>query len=439
MPPYPTAAQRCQTFPRWWGVAVMVRPAVATRDKTGNVVRGQDEDGLMTNEEIEDLFRAWQTAWANHDEVSVGSLYAENCVLESPAFGRLIGRSAIQKAFRDWWVAFPDATIDFGDSLIMGDRVAQTMTAQGTDTGGLLGQRPTGRPFRIFVIRLCALENRAIVNERRVYDVNGLLLQLANKSGVAAEAAVLYSAALARARLEHELNVAAEIQRALLPEGRYEGKGFELAAASRPCRAIGGDFLDYFDLPNTGFGFVLGDIAGKGPPAALLAARLQGMVASYASSVVTPAETVARVNQELVRRSVDSRFATLLYGVLTPDGRLTYCNAGHNPPFIVGRRGVRRLETGGLIIGAFKNIAFEEDTTQLDSGDVLVVFSDGVTEALNGDGIEFGEDRVLACINANRQAPAAVHLDSLIDAVRAFSVGAEQSDDLTALVLHYSG
>jgi sigma-B regulation protein RsbU (phosphoserine phosphatase) len=272
-----------------------------------------------------------------------------------------------------------------------------------------------------------------------VYDVNGLVLQLVNRSGVPAEAGEMYKAALARARLEHELEIAAEIQRALLPEGRHDGHGFDLAASSKPCRAIGGDFLDYFDLPNGALGFVLGDVAGKGPPAALLAARLQGMVAAYAQSVITPTATVTRVNQELVRRSVDSRFATLLYGVLTPDGRLTSCNAGHNPPFIVGRRGVRRLETGGLIIGAFKDVTFKEEIVELDSDDVLVVFSDGVTEALRADGIEFGEDRLLTCIDAHRGARAAVLLDSVIDAVRAFTVGAEQSDDLTALVLRYSG
>jgi phosphoserine phosphatase RsbU/P len=301
----------------------------------------------------------------------------------------------------------------------MGDRIAQTLTLHGTDTGGLFGQRPSGRPFRFFAVTLFTLENRQIVHERRVYDVNGLMWQLANKSGVAAEAAALYSSALARARLEHEVDVAAEIQRALLPEERHDGHGFELAASSRPCRAIGGDFLDYFDLPNGAFGFVLGDVAGKGPPAALLAARLQGMVAAFAHSVITPAETVTRVNEELVRRSVDSRFATLFYGVLSSDGRLTSCNAGHNPPFVVGRRGVRRLETGGLIIGAFKEVTFKEEIVELDSGDVLVVFSDGVTEALSADAIEFGEDRLLTCIDAHRGASAAVLLDSVIDAVRA--------------------
>jgi steroid delta-isomerase-like uncharacterized protein len=393
----------------------------------------------MTHEETEDFLRGWRTAWTSRDVAALGSCYAENCVIESPAFGRLIGRSAIVKAFRDWWAATPDFIVEYGESMVTADRMMQTATAHGTDTGGFFGHSPTGRPFRFFLVNLYTLENGQIVHERRVYDVNGLLLQLANKSGVAAEAAELYSAALSRARLEHELDIAAEIQRALLPEGQHEGPGFDLAASSKPCRAIGGDFLDYFDLPNARFGFVLGDVAGKGPPAALLAARLQGMVASYADSVVTPAATVTRVNRELVRRSVDSRFATLLYGVLTPDGRLTYCNAGHNPPVVVGRRGVRRLEKGGLIIGAFKEITFHEETVQLDPGDVLVVFSDGVTEALSVDDIEFGEDRLMGCVDAHREATAAVLLDSLVDAIREFTVGAEQSDDLTALVLRYSG
>jgi sigma-B regulation protein RsbU (phosphoserine phosphatase) len=100
---------------------------------------------------------------------------------------------------------------------------------------------------------------------------------------------------------------------------------------------------------------------------------------------------------------------------------------------------VRRLDKGGLIIGAFKDITFHEETVQLDPGDVLVVFSDGVTEALSIDGIEFGEDRLLGCVDTHREATAAVLIDSLIQAVRAFTVGAEQSDDLTALVLRYSG
>jgi sigma-B regulation protein RsbU (phosphoserine phosphatase) len=323
--------------------------------------------------------------------------------------------------------------------MITGDRIVQTITALGTDTGGFLGQAPTGRRFRIFMVLLSTLDGRQIVHERRVYDVNGLLLRLAMDDEVAVEAAEQYRTTLARALMEHELSIAAEIQGALLPERQRTGSGFDIAAASRPCRAIGGDFLDYFDFPNGAFGFVLGDVAGKGPPAALLAARVQGMLAAYSDSMSTPAEIVTRVNQELMRRTIDSRFATLLYGVLRSEGRLTYCNAGHNPPFIVGQHGVRRLEKGGLIVGAFKQANFQEETVDLDRGDVLVVFSDGVAEALSADGVEFGEERLLTCVDANRDAVATVLLDLIFDAVREFSVGAVQSDDLTALVLRYSG
>jgi serine phosphatase RsbU (regulator of sigma subunit)/predicted ester cyclase len=393
----------------------------------------------MTQEEIFTFFASWRDAYTRRDSTAFAAHYADNCVLESPAYGRLAGRALVENAHRGWFVTFPDVEVEFGDLLVTGDRVVQTSTMHGTDTGGFLGQAPTGKRFRQFVVCLHDLGDGRIVHERRVYDVHGLLLELTTGGGDTAEAAQMYRDALMRARLEQEVKIAAEIQRALLPEGQHEGYGFDLAASSRPCRAIGGDFLDYFDLSNGAFGFVLGDVAGKGPPAALLAARLQGMVAASASSVVAPAEIVTRLNLELVRRSVDSRFATLFYGVLTPDGRLTYCNAGHNPPVVVGGRGVRRLEKGGLIIGAFKEITFHEETVELDPGDVLVVFSDGVTEALSVDGIEFGEDRLLSCVNANRGATATVLLDCLIDAVREFTVGAEQSDDLTALVLRYSG
>jgi len=153
----------------------------------------------------------------------------------------------------------------------------------------------------------------------------------------------------------------------------------------------------------------------------------------------TAADTVSRVNQVLVRRPVESRFATLIYGQLWCGGRLTYCNAGHNPPLLVGPRGVRRLERGGLILGAFPHAAFEEETVQLDPGDALVVFSDGVTEALNTEGTEFGDDRLQSCVETHRQLTSAALLDCVLRTVREFSVGAAQSDDLTALVLRYEG
>lgn len=134
---------------------------------------------------------------------------------------------------------------------------------------------------------------------------------------------------------------------------------------------------------------------------------------------------------------MESRFATMLYGLLGPDGSLTYCNAGHNPPLIIGKRGLRRLETGGMILGAFDSVRFEQETITLDPGDVLIAFRDGVTEALNRDGIEFGEQRLLSSIST-WQAPAAL-LERVLASVRDFTMGTEQGDDVTVLVLRFTG
>jgi len=184
---------------------------------------------------------------------------------------------------------------------------------------------------------------------------------------------------------------------------------------------------------------VLGDVAGKGPPAALLTAVLQGIFAANADSGFTPAETMGRVNTALLRRAIESRFATLWYAMLSCDGNLTYCNAGHNPPLLFGRDGLRgRLEAGGPIVGAFPSAEFEQEKLQLNPDDTLVVFSDGVPEATNREGEEFGEHRLVSCVEANREMPPARLLECVLDTVQGFRADAVQSDDLTIFILRYS-
>ena len=260
---------------------------------------------------------------------------------------------------------------------------------------------------------------------------------VAGEAASAIESARLYREAMEKGRLDRELQLAAEIQRALLPEALHAGAHFAVAGRSIPCRAIGGDFFDYFDLPDGHFGFALGDVSGKGPPAALLTAMIQGAFASQVTSAGSPAALMAHVNRTLIRRAIQSRFATVVYGVLAPDGRLTYSNAGHNPPILTGAGGVRRLETGGLILGLFPQATYEEETLQLESGDTLVVYSDGVTDALNMAGDEFGEERLLPCVGDNRTSTPEVLLETIMGSVRGFAAGAVQYDDVTALVLRF--
>ena len=262
---------------------------------------------------------------------------------------------------------------------------------------------------------------------------------LSAEAALAIENARLYREALDKAKFEQELKVAAAIQQSLLPAANHPGTFFTTAAASEPCRAVGGDFFDYVDLASGHFGCILGDVAGKGSPAALLAAAVLGMFSSEATYQTSPAELITRLNRGLFRRAVEARFLTTFYGVLTGNGQFTYTNAGHNAPILVSPSGLRRLETGGVVLGLFEQARFEEETVTLLPGDLIVIFSDGVTEALNLAEEEYTDDRLLACVDAHRgQAPEAM-LAALLADVRAFSAGANQSDDVTVVLVRYDG
>jgi phosphoserine phosphatase RsbU/P len=262
---------------------------------------------------------------------------------------------------------------------------------------------------------------------------------LATEAAVAIENARLYRETMEKARMEQEMRIAAEIQQALLPKADRVGPFFRAAAESLPCRSIGGDFYDYVDLPGGAFGFALGDVAGKGPPAALLSAMMQGIFAGQAAASDPPCRTIARVNLALYRRGIESRFVTLMYGSLEADGQLTYCNAGHNPPLVLGKNGLRRLETGGPIVGLFETATYEEETVQLSPGDWLIVFSDGVSEALSADGEEYGETRIIRTAQKHTVADPPAMLQAIFEDVKAFTKGAAQNDDITAMVLRYGG
>ena len=261
---------------------------------------------------------------------------------------------------------------------------------------------------------------------------------LAAEAAVAIENARLYRESQEKARLDQELRTAHEFQQALLPKAAPVKSYFEAAAEMVPCRSIGGDFYEYLELEDGAFGFTLGDVAGKGAPAGLLGARVQEIFAAQAAP--HPSTTVTRINDVLMRRALESRFVTLLYGVLAPDGQLTYCNAGHNPPLLLGGDGVRRLDKGGTLLGLFDDATFEEECVRLRPGDTLIVFSDGISEALNGAGEEFGDVRILDCVSAIPPwtDPRTV-IDTLFSRVREFTVGEPQSDDMTTLVVRYRG
>ena len=261
----------------------------------------------------------------------------------------------------------------------------------------------------------------------------------ATQAALAIESARLYAESAEKARLDHDLKIAAEIQRNMLPDPVFEVGAIDLAAESIPCRTVGGDFYDYLEIGERGLGFALGDVAGKGPPAALLAAAVQSNFVALAPVSSDPAETMARVNKALLRRAIDARFATMFYGAVTADGRLSYCNAGQEPPLVIGRNGVAWLETGGPVLGLLSIATYEFATVTLEPGDLVVVCSDGVTEARNRAGDEFGRDRLVEAVRGRQGRKPEAVLEHLIAEVRLFAEGAPQADDVTALVLRYRG
>ncbi len=273
----------------------------------------------------------------------------------------------------------------------------------------------------------------------RSAQTRAALETLSSEAAVAIENARLYREAVERTKLEQELKIAAIIQQALLPPAARTGSFFTSAGASIPCRSVGGDFFDYVDLAGGEFGFIVGDVAGKGSPAALLSAALVGMFSAEATYHASAAPVLSRLNKGLLRRGLESRFVTTFYARLAPDGSLTYSNGGHNPPVLETSRGVRRLEKGGMVLGLFEQATFEEETVRLQKGDIVVAYSDGVSEAMNEAGDEFGDERLLASIERNRNGAPQQLLDGLLTDLHAFCGKAQASDDVTIVVVRYDG
>ena len=391
-------------------------------------------------EGIKAVFARMKEGYARRDAAFIAADYADICTVESPIAGVHAGPAAVERGLQGIFSAFPDIRVHWDDLLISGNRAVSIGRTEGTDTGGLMGLPPTGKPFSVSVVMLYTFDNDSkIVHERRMYDFSRLLLDLTNGSGPATEGARLYRELLERAQHEQELNLAGEIQRALLPQSGYRAHGFEVVASSVPCRAIGGDFFDYFALVDGAFALVLGDVTGKGPPAALLAAVLQGIFTAIAPQSLTPARVISQANDALMRRAIRARFATAFYAVLSADGRLAYCNAGHNPPFLFGQSGVKRLDRGGLMIGAFERPTFERGNAATRVGRS----ARGLQRRCNGSTeLRRGGIRGRAAVGLHRKSSRACAVGVAGPSSRDGSTvqfrGARR-DDLTVLVLRYSG
>jgi len=262
-----------------------------------------------------------------------------------------------------------------------------------------------------------------------------ILTALANVAAAKIENARLLEENLEKRVLEEEMRMAAEIQRGLLPERAPIVPGYGVVGSNRPCRTVGGDYYD-FGMDGGRLHFALGDVSGKGTAAALLMTVLRAAVRGH-WGVGEPAEAVTRINRTVCQNVTPGKYVTFFMGRLDPDtGTVAYVNAGHNPPIVVRADGrLDSLTTGGVVLGLFDDGTYEQSATSLGRGDVLVVFSDGVTETWNRDDIEFGDARLAELIRQGRELDAAALQAEILRELDRFSQGTKATDDRTLIVI----
>jgi sigma-B regulation protein RsbU (phosphoserine phosphatase) len=238
--------------------------------------------------------------------------------------------------------------------------------------------------------------------------------------------------------LSRDLAQAAEIQNGLLPTSSPHLPGLELAGYNVPCRTVGGDYYDYIPCVDGRITVLVGDVAGKGMPAALLMSNLQARAQILFDDPRDLGAVVARLNRILCQNCPGNRFITFFVTVVDPQtGEMTWCNAGHNPPILIRANGdVEHLEGGGLVLGIMPMAPYTHQTARLNLGDMLLLFSDGVTEACQpGLDEEFGEDRLAALASELRKGPAESAMRALIDTLTKWIGDAPAADDITLIVV----
>jgi sigma-B regulation protein RsbU (phosphoserine phosphatase) len=261
-------------------------------------------------------------------------------------------------------------------------------------------------------------------------------------------------------RLESELTIAHEVQAQLFPHLPPRVPGLEVMGRCLPARVVSGDYYDFVQLSPTQISLALGDISGKGISAALLMATIVSAMRAYqprqletaaAGAAATaagravlapepdpapdPAVLMRRLNHQLFHSTTPEKYATLFYSIYDAERReLRYTNAGHLPPALIGASGIRRLDRGGLVVGLFEEVSFEHASIQLEPGELLAIWSDGITEPENEYGVEFGEPRLLKLLQQHRQRPLIEIQSAVLAAVHEWAGPEEQSDDITLVL-----
>jgi sigma-B regulation protein RsbU (phosphoserine phosphatase) len=263
---------------------------------------------------------------------------------------------------------------------------------------------------------------------------------LAHEAATLIDNARLFAAARVKARLDHDIEIASKIQQGLLPKELPNLPDVAVSGSTLACYSVGGDCFDVIDLDGGRHGFFVGDISGKGIPAALLATLLQGIFFTTASMDIPLTSVFSRVNRYLAERAGGDRYATVFYGVLDQSGAFEYVNAGHVPPLIKRKSGaIERLDLASFPVGMFPEAEYESAAVKLEKGDFLVIYTDGVSEAVNVKTEMFEEERLQQLLESFQGQTVEQLAETIREGVKTFTQGAPQSDDITILVIQYKG
>jgi sigma-B regulation protein RsbU (phosphoserine phosphatase) len=263
-----------------------------------------------------------------------------------------------------------------------------------------------------------------------------LLSIIATQSANVIENSRLFEEEKKLMQIQQEIQVASEIQKNLLPKEIPSIEGYDIYAINIPAREVGGDYYDFIKISETKTAIALGDVSGKGLPASMLMANLQATLRGQLLFCNCAKDCINRANNMLFKSTDTSKFVTLFFGILdTEKNTLTYCNAGHNEPVFMQRNKKLKLDKGGMLLSIFEHIDYDEEEILFDEGSTLVVFTDGITEAMNEKQEEYGDERLEELIERNSTLNSQELSMEILNDVKNHSAGVPQFDDITLMII----
>ena len=265
------------------------------------------------------------------------------------------------------------------------------------------------------------------------------LTTLGNQAMTTLENARLFKETLEKQRMEDDLRIAKNMQQRLLPSTIEQPEGYEIQGINIPSREVGGDYYDVIQIDKHSYGIVIADVSGKGAGAALLMSNLQAGLRALVGGDLGLAAIISRLNRLIYDNTDLEKYITFFYGILnTKTNTFAFCNAGHNPPYLINAKGsIQELKTGGIVLGMMQDATYETETIELHKEDTIVMYTDGITEAMNAQEDEFGELRLQEIIKTNKKESAEHIIEVISSDVKNYTGNTLQSDDITMVVVKF--